>query len=129
MTGVGERTSAFWPRSTPAPPRFLPEYDTVLLGHARPGRDGWVHPDSAWADPQGGHVFDPAKANADLDAAGIRRGEDGIRRTADGAKIEFAIAVAAAMAISVSRKTPLAATAVNGLPRKIQPAWRSVAGR
>lgn len=69
--------------------------DTVLLGHARPGRDGWVHPDSAWADPQGGHVFDPAKANADLDAAGIRRGEDGIRRTADGTKIEFAIAVAA----------------------------------
>ncbi|HET7720628.1 MAG TPA: ABC transporter substrate-binding protein [Acidimicrobiales bacterium] len=69
--------------------------DTVLLGHARPGRDGWVHPDSAWADPQGGHVFDPAKANADLDATGIRRGEDGIRRTADGTKIEFAIAVAA----------------------------------
>jgi peptide/nickel transport system substrate-binding protein len=69
--------------------------DTVLLGHARPGRDGWVHPDSAWADPQGGHVFDPVKANADLDAAGIRRGEDGIRRTADGTKIEFAIAVAA----------------------------------
>ena len=69
--------------------------DTVLLGRARPGRDDWVHPDSAWADPQGGHVFDPAKANADLDAAGIRRGEDGIRRTADGTKIEFAIAVAA----------------------------------
>ena len=69
--------------------------DTVLLGHARPGRDGWVHPDSAWADPQGGHVFDPVKANADLDAAGIRRGEDGIRRTADGTRIEFAIAVAA----------------------------------
>ncbi len=69
--------------------------DTVLLGHARPGRDGWVHPDSAWADPQGGHVFDPAKANADLDAAGIRRGEDGIRRTADGSRIEFTISVAA----------------------------------
>jgi len=69
--------------------------DTVLLGNARPGRDGWVHPDSAWADPQGGHVFDPAKANADLDAAGIRRGEDGIRRTADGSRIEFAISVAA----------------------------------
>lgn len=69
--------------------------DTVLLGHARPGRDGWVHPDSAWADPQGGHVFDPAKANADLDAAGIRRGEDGIRRTADGTRVEFTLSVAA----------------------------------
>ena len=69
--------------------------DTVLLGHARPGRDGWVHPDSAWADPQGGHIFDPAKANADLDAAGIRRGDDGIRRTADGTRIEFTLSVAA----------------------------------
>jgi peptide/nickel transport system substrate-binding protein len=69
--------------------------DTVLLGHARPGRDGWVHPDSAWADPQGGHVFDPVKANADLDAAGIRRGEDGIRRTADGTRVEFTLSVAA----------------------------------
>lgn len=69
--------------------------DTVLLGHARPGRDGWVHSDSAWADPQGGHVFDPAKANADLDAAGIRRGDDGIRRTADGTRVEFTLSVAA----------------------------------
>jgi peptide/nickel transport system substrate-binding protein len=69
--------------------------DTVLLGHARPGRDGWVHPDSAWADPEGTHVYDPAKANAALDAAGILRGDDGVRRTADGARLEFAISVAA----------------------------------
>jgi peptide/nickel transport system substrate-binding protein len=27
--------------------------DTVLLGHGRPGRDGWTHPDSAWSDPDG----------------------------------------------------------------------------
>ena len=69
--------------------------DTVLLGHARPGRDGWVHPDSAWADPNGTHVYDPAKANAALDAAGIVRGDDGIRRTADGTRLEFGISVAA----------------------------------
>jgi peptide/nickel transport system substrate-binding protein len=69
--------------------------DTVLLGHARPGRDGWVHPDSAWADPAGTHIYDPARANASLDAAGIRRGEDGVRRTAEGARIEFTISVAA----------------------------------
>src|SRR5438128_7978781 len=31
------------------------------------------------------------------------------------------------IAISASRKTPAAATAVSGLPRRIQPAWRSVA--
>jgi peptide/nickel transport system substrate-binding protein len=69
--------------------------DTVLLGHARPGQDGWVHPDSAWADPQGSHTFDPAKANQALDAAGIVRGDDGTRRTADGTRIEFNLSVAA----------------------------------
>lgn len=69
--------------------------DTVLLGHARPGRDGWVHPDSAWADPKGTHVYDVARANQELDSAGARRGEDGIRRTADGARVEFTISVAA----------------------------------
>jgi peptide/nickel transport system substrate-binding protein len=69
--------------------------DTVLLGHARPGRDGWVHPDSAWADPEGTHVHDPAGANAALDAAGIRRGDDGVRRTAAGARLEFTVSVAA----------------------------------
>lgn len=69
--------------------------DTVLLGHARPGQDGWVHPDSAWADPQATHIFDVARANQELDAAGILKGEDGIRRTADGNRIEFSISVAA----------------------------------
>jgi peptide/nickel transport system substrate-binding protein len=68
---------------------------TVLLGHGQPGRDGWVHPDSAWADPQGGHEFDVAKANKALDDAGYRRGDDGIRRAPDGTKLEFALAVAA----------------------------------
>ncbi len=68
---------------------------TVLLGHGQPGRDGWVHPDSAWTDPQGGHEFDVAKANKALDDAGYRRGDDGIRRAPDGAKLEFALAVAA----------------------------------
>ncbi len=68
---------------------------TVLLGHARPGRDTWVHPDSAWADPQGGHVFDAAKANQALDDAGYRRGEDGVRRTAEGNRLEFGLSVAA----------------------------------
>ncbi|HEX6597101.1 MAG TPA: ABC transporter substrate-binding protein [Acidimicrobiales bacterium] len=68
---------------------------TVLLGRGRPGRDGWVHPDSAWADPRGGHEFDVAKANRTLDEAGFRRGEDGIRRTADGTPLQFNITVAA----------------------------------
>ncbi|MGH9263773.1 MAG: ABC transporter substrate-binding protein [Acidimicrobiales bacterium] len=68
---------------------------TVLLGRGRPGRDGWVHPDSAWADPQGGHVYDVAGANRALDEAGYRRGDDGIRRTPDGDRVEFTLSVAA----------------------------------
>ena len=68
---------------------------TVLLGRGRPGRDGWVHPDSAWADPQGGHQFDVARSNSSLDAAGYRRGDDGIRRTPDGTPLQFTITVAA----------------------------------
>jgi peptide/nickel transport system substrate-binding protein len=69
--------------------------DTVLLGHGRPGRDGWTHPDSAWADPEGRHEFDVARANRQLDDAGYRRGDDGIRRTPAGARVEFNITVAA----------------------------------
>ena len=68
---------------------------TVLLGHARAGRDTWVHPDSAWADPQGTHVLDPARANRTLDDAGYRRGDDGVRRTPDGNRLEFGLSVAA----------------------------------
>ncbi|HEX2046496.1 MAG TPA: ABC transporter substrate-binding protein [Acidimicrobiales bacterium] len=68
---------------------------TVLLGRGRPGQDGWVHPDSAWADPQARHVYDVAGANRTLDDAGFRRGEDGVRRTPDGNRIEFNLSVAA----------------------------------
>ncbi|HWI04115.1 MAG TPA: ABC transporter substrate-binding protein, partial [Acidimicrobiales bacterium] len=69
--------------------------DTVLLGHGRPGRDGWTHPDSAWADPDGKHEFDVARANRQLDDAGYRRGDDGIRRSPAGQPLQFGITVAA----------------------------------
>jgi peptide/nickel transport system substrate-binding protein len=69
--------------------------DTVLLGHGRPGRDGWVHPDSAWADPEGGHRFDVAAANRTLDEAGYARGPDGFRRTPAGIPLRFTLTVAA----------------------------------
>lgn len=68
---------------------------TVLLGRGQPGRDGWIGPDSPWADPQGGHEFDVAKANRSLDDAGYRRGDDGIRRGPDGNPLTFALTVAA----------------------------------
>jgi peptide/nickel transport system substrate-binding protein len=40
-------------------------------------------------------VFDVAGANKALDDAGYRRGDDGIRRTPDGNRLEFNLAVAA----------------------------------
>jgi peptide/nickel transport system substrate-binding protein len=69
--------------------------DTVLLGHGRPGHDGWTHPDSAWADPDGKHEFDVARANRTLDDAGYPRGDGGIRTTPAGGRLEFNITVAA----------------------------------
>jgi peptide/nickel transport system substrate-binding protein len=68
--------------------------DTVLLGRGRPGQDGWTHPDSAWADPEGKHEFDVGRANRMLDEAGYQRGLDGIRRTPAGDPIQFNITVA-----------------------------------
>jgi peptide/nickel transport system substrate-binding protein len=68
---------------------------TVLLGRGRAGRDGWVHPDSAWADPRGSHEFSVAKANQTLEEAGFPRGGDGVRRGADGTALQFNITVAA----------------------------------
>jgi peptide/nickel transport system substrate-binding protein len=64
---------------------------TILLGHGQPGRDTWIHPQSAWAIPDGGHQFDVAKANQTLDDAGYPRGDDGVRRTPDGKRVEFTI--------------------------------------
>jgi peptide/nickel transport system substrate-binding protein len=40
-------------------------------------------------------VYDVAKANKALDDAGLGRGEDGVRRTPEGAKLEFGLSVAA----------------------------------
>jgi peptide/nickel transport system substrate-binding protein len=68
---------------------------TVLLGYGRPGRDGWVHPDSPWADPQGKHDYDLAKSNKTLDDAGYKRSPNGLRTTPDGKPLEFTISVAA----------------------------------
>ena len=68
---------------------------TVLLGHGRPGRDGWIHPDSAWVDKGTGHQFDPALANRNLDTAGYVRESDGVRRTPDGKRIELSVLVSA----------------------------------
>lgn len=68
--------------------------DTVLLGHGRPGRDSFIHPDSPWAIPDGGHEFDAARATQMLDDAGYdKKDTDGVRLTPDGTRLEFSILV------------------------------------
>ncbi|WP_243788835.1 ABC transporter substrate-binding protein [Saccharopolyspora gloriosae] len=59
--------------------------DRVLNGYGQVG-GGYLPPifdDYHWTPPQP-RGFDPAAANAQLDAAGYRRGPDGIRRTPQG---------------------------------------------
>ncbi|HET9444137.1 MAG TPA: ABC transporter substrate-binding protein [Acidimicrobiales bacterium] len=68
--------------------------DTVLLGNGRPGRDGFVHPDSPWAAPRAGHEHDPEAAAELLDEAGYSaKDPDGVRKTAEGARLEFSVLV------------------------------------
>ncbi len=62
-------------------------------GLARPGNDTWTHPDSAWAHPTGGHVFDVAAANTMLDDAGYTMGDDGVRVSPDGDRLEWTLYV------------------------------------
>ncbi len=67
---------------------------TVLLGRARPGRDTYLHPDSPWAVPNGGHQFDVAGATKMLDDAGYTaKDPDGVRKAPDGKRLEFAVLV------------------------------------
>ncbi|MYB03144.1 MAG: hypothetical protein F4Y13_02825, partial [Acidimicrobiaceae bacterium] len=70
--------------------------DIVEGGMGRPGNDTWTHPDSPWAHPVGGHAFDVDGANSMLDAAGYPLGDGGVRRSADGAPLEFTLLVNAA---------------------------------
>jgi len=64
-------------------------------GLGRPGNDTWTHPDSPWAHPSGGHIFDVAAANAMLDEAGYAMDGD-TRRSPEGARLEFTLLVNAA---------------------------------
>ena len=70
--------------------------DIVEGGMGRPGNDTWTHPDSPWAHPVGGHQFDVDAAGAILDEAGYPLGDGGVRRSADGAPLEFTLLVNAA---------------------------------
>jgi len=64
---------------------------TVFQGAALPGNDSWTHPASPWADPGGGHEFDPEAARAMLDEAGFTPGPDGVRAAPDGTPLRFSV--------------------------------------
>jgi peptide/nickel transport system substrate-binding protein len=67
---------------------------TVLLGHGRPGRDSFIHPDSPWAVPGGTHEFDVGRANGMLDEAGYtQKDADGVRKAPNGGRLEFSVLV------------------------------------
>jgi peptide/nickel transport system substrate-binding protein len=71
-----------------------PLVDTVLLGNARPGVDSFIHPESPWALPGAKHEHDPARAERLLDEAGYSaKDPDGVRKTADGRRLEFSVLV------------------------------------
>lgn len=68
--------------------------DTVLLGRGLPGRDGFLHPESPWAAPRGGHELDPGRAARLLDEAGYGATDpDGVRKSADGTRLELGVLV------------------------------------
>lgn len=66
--------------------------DTALLGQGTPGNPGFVHPES----PVGGEkiepVYDVDAANAELDALGAARGQDGVR-VLDGKPMSYELLV------------------------------------
>ncbi|MBW3557410.1 MAG: ABC transporter substrate-binding protein, partial [Actinobacteria bacterium] len=66
--------------------------ETIILGHGRPGRDSFVHPDSPWAIPDGRHEHDPQQARRLLDDAGYGpAGADGVRTAPDGTPLDFSV--------------------------------------
>ena len=98
-----------------------PLVDTVLLGNGRPGLDSFIHPDSPWALPNGRHEFDPAKAQTMLDQAGYSaKDPDGVRKTPDGKRLEFAVLVSSFEPTDL-RAVQLAAQQVARIGVKLNP--------
>ena len=68
--------------------------DTVLLGRGRPGSPSFMHPSSAWYEPQEAS-FDPQQAEILLDELGITDSDgDGIRES-DGEPVSLSVNVPA----------------------------------
>ena len=98
-----------------------PLVDTVLLGNGRPGLDTFIHPDSPWALPGARHEHDPARAQRMLDEAGYTaKDPDGIRKTPDGRRLEFAVLVSSFEPTDL-RAVQLAAQQVAPIGVKLNP--------
>lgn len=89
--------------------------DTILLGNGRPGRDSFVHPESPYAIPDGGHVYDPEAAAALLDEAGYSETDsEGIRLSPEGERLEIEVLVPSEAPL-IQRTMQLAAEQVQPL--------------
>ncbi|ELZ61348.1 putative extracellular solute-binding protein, family 5 [Haloferax sp. ATCC BAA-645] len=69
--------------------------ETVTLGMARPGVEGYPHPESPWTAPDLSTPYNPESARATLDELGFTDDDgDGVRETAAGDPLSFSLKVA-----------------------------------
>jgi len=69
--------------------------DTVMLGKARPGLQGYPHPDSPWTKPGLSTPFKLDEAKSTLDQLGYAdRDKDGFRETPEGKPLAISLVVA-----------------------------------
>ncbi len=90
----------------------------VLLGHGRPGDDGFLAPRSPWVVPGAHHEYDPARARGMLDRAGYRVGPGGVRAGPGGRRLELHVLVSSFDPLAI-RATELMAAQVKGIGVKM----------
>lgn len=86
--------------------------DGVMLGEAREGNDGFIHPDSPWVGESKGHQHDPERAERMLEDAGYTPGPDGIRRKA-GRSLR--------LEVLISSFDPLGLRGIEQVARQVRP--------
>lgn len=69
--------------------------DKILLGHAKPGIEGYMHPNSPWTNPNIETLFNRTLSQQLLDKIGYKdSNNDGIRELPNGDPIQFTLKVA-----------------------------------